>query len=509
MARRTSRRREHRAVDAINQRPFGQAVNPYPPIEPLSADHVAAIHDASLTVLEELGMEILDAEARERLERAGCDVDHGTGVVRFDRGFIEERVAKAPAEFTVRARNPAHSLHIGGNRISFHAVGGPAFCSDLDKGRRSGTIAEVRDFLRVCQSLNAIHSVNGLVFAPLDQPAEVRHLDAYTACATLTDKVWAGSLLGRHRAADTIEIACIAFDTDRDGLKAEPAVFGNINTNSPRRLDEHMAQGAIEFAEAGQPVVVTPFTLSGAMSPATIAGALVQQNAEALMGIALVQTVNPGTPTVYGSFTSNVDMRTGSPAFGTPEYVKATMASAQLARHYGLPIRASNTNASNVVDAQAAYESEMSIWACAMGHVNLMFHAGGWLEGGLTASFEKLVIDAEMLQMAAAMLDPLVVDDDSLGLSAIREVAPGGHYFGTAHTMARYETAFYKPIVSDWRNYETWEEAGSKDATVRANGIWKHLLATYEQPGPNRARDGAIAAYVERRKREIAAMAST
>jgi trimethylamine--corrinoid protein Co-methyltransferase len=241
------------------------------------------------------------------------------------------------------------------------------------------------------------------------------------------------------------------------------------------------------------------------MAPATLAGALTQQNAEALAGMILAQIANPGCPVVYGGFTSNVDMKTGAPAFGTPEYTKAAHATGQLARRYGVPFRSSSTNASNAVDAQAAYESEMSLWGAVMGHANLVNHSAGWLEGGLVASFEKLVIDAEMLQMIAEYLEPITVDEDSLALDAIREVQPGGHYFGATHTLSRYETAFYAPIVSDWRNFETWQETGSLTATQRANAIWKELLEGYEQPAIDPATDEALKAYVARRKEELVA----
>ena len=232
-------------------------------------------------------------------------------------------------------------------------------------------------------------------------------------------------------------------------------------------------------------------------------GALVQQNAEALAGIAFLQTVNPGTPSIYGTFTSNVDMKTGSPAFGTPEYVQATLASAQLGRHYGLPVRASNTNASNVVDAQAAYESQMSLWACVLGHVNHINHAFGWLEGGLSASFEKFIVDAEMIQMLVESLTPMDISEETLGFGAIKEVGPGGHFFGAADTLSRYEKAFYEPMLSDWQNFENWEEAGKLTATDRANKIWKVLLEEYQAPAMDPAIRAELEAFVVRRKAEI------
>jgi trimethylamine--corrinoid protein Co-methyltransferase len=278
-----------------------------------------------------------------------------------------------------------------------------------------------------------------------------------------------------------------------------------VNSNSPLRLDGPMSDGLIEMATWGQPVVATPFTLAGAMTPATLAGALAQQNAQALFMIALAQIVRPGTPMVYGGFTSNVDMRTGSPAFGTPEYVKAALATGQLARRSGLPHRSSNVTGSATVDAQAAYESEMSIWGSVMGGASLLYQGAGWLEGGLTASFEKLILDAELLQQMAEVLVPFPVDDDALGLDSIADVGPGGHFFGTAHTLERFETAFYRPMLSDWRNFETWREDGSRSATERANRIWKQLLAEYEPPPMAPGVREALDTFVDRRKREIAA----
>jgi trimethylamine--corrinoid protein Co-methyltransferase len=268
------------------------------------------------------------------------------------------------------------------------------------------------------------------------------------------------------------------------------------------QLDIPMAQGLIEMSAAGQAVCITPFTLAGAMAPVTLAGTLTQQNAEALMGITLTQLVKPGAPVVYGAFTSNVDMRTGSPAFGTPEYSKAAQASGQLARRYGLPLRSSNVTSSCVVDAQSTYESAMSLWAAISGHANIIVHAAGWLEGGLTASFEKLVIDAEMLQMMAEYLRPIEVNEDTIALDAIAEAGAGGHFFGVDHTLSRYETAFYHPILSDQRNFETWEEAGALDTQARANGVWKQLLREYQQPPLDPAIDEELSDYVARRKQD-------
>jgi trimethylamine--corrinoid protein Co-methyltransferase len=496
-------RRGQREKGALIQAPWSHLQNPLPPVEVLSLDQVENIRLTSLRLLAEVGMEMHDPWAREMLRAAGCDVDHGTMRVRFDPSFVEQQVAKAPSQFGLRARNPQRNLTLGGNHVNFGSVIGPPYCSDLDRGRRNGSTQDVRDFVRLLQSLNTIHYVYGTPFEAMDIAPGVRHLQGYINGIELTDKVWGSWMLGRFRAEDAINMACMLFETDRDGLQKDPALIGNINTNSPLVLDAAMTHGARAFAECGQVVIVTPFTLSGAMAPATIAGALVGQNAEALAVITLLQTYQPGMPCVYGSFTSNVDMRTGAPAFGTPEYAKAAFASGQLARLQGLPWRSSNACASNVEDAQATYESEMSIWSTVMSHCNLMIHGGGWLEGGLTASFEKLILDAEMLQMMTSMLRPIEVSEATLGLNTYKEVGPGGHFFGAADTLSRYADAFYAPIVTDWSNFENWRDRGSMTAAQRANGIWKKMLKEYEAPeiNPDLLRD--LKAYAARRESEI------
>jgi trimethylamine---corrinoid protein Co-methyltransferase len=493
--------RSKRSRGHVSQVAWRHIVNDRPPVAVLSDEQIETIHEASLRLLRDTGMRVLERSARERLGRAGCAVLDDR--VRFDPDMVIETIGSAPSSFTLRARNAARSLTIGGRHLVFTAIGGPAFCSDLDRGRRPGTFAEQCDFIRIIQSLDIIHQEGGGPFEAMDLPAETRHLDLMAALARLLDKNWQGIALGRDRAADSIDIAAIALGTDRDGLADRPAVMAIVNTNSPLSLDIPMAEGLTEFAEANQAVCLTPFTLAGAMAPATLGGALVLQNAEVLAGVVLTQLVRKGAPVMYGSFTSNVDLRSGSPAFGTPEYTKAAQAGGQLARRYGLPYRSSNTTAANTVDAQAAYESAMSLWGAITGGANLVNHAAGWLEGGLTASFEKLIVDAEMLQMMVEYLQPIVVDEDSLGLAAIDEVGPGGHFFGSPHTMQRYETAFYTPLLSDWRNFESWVEDGGEDATIRANRIWKQLLAEYEQPPLDAGIDEALADFVARRKRQL------
>ena len=290
---------------------------------------------------------------------------------------------------------------------------------------------------------------------------------------------------------------------NKDQLKSEPSIITVVNTNSPLKVDIPMLDGLMTMSEFGQPVVVTPFTLSGAMSPVTLAGALSQQNAEALGVLAVTQMVNPGAPAMYGGFTSNVDMKSGSPAFGTPEYSKAVLVGGQLARKYGIPYRTSNVNASNCVDAQAAWESGMSLWSAVMGHGNMIKHSGGWLEGGLCASFEKLIVDMEMVQIMVETLKPIEVNESELALDAIKAVGAGGHFFGTDHTIDRYQNAFYSPIVSDWSNFETWVEGGSIDTAKRANRLFKDILENFVEPDLEPGIREQIDEYVAKRKTEI------
>lgn len=498
------RRRARRVDDHVPQLTPRQLRNPFPPLEVLSADQVETIHAASLGILRDVGVEVLGDRALDILRRAGARVDRTNRRVHLDPGLIEELVSHAPARFRLHARNPAWTLEFGGDNLVFCAVGGPAFVTDTDRGRRAGTLADLSDLTRLVQQLNILHQEGGGAVEPTDVPVPVRHLEMYRAFATLTDKTWHCLGFGRRPVDDAIEVACLVRGVTREQLALEPSLMTVINTNTPLRLDGPMSDGLVEMALHAQPVIATPFTLAGAMSPATLAGALTLQNAEALFMITLAQATRPGAPMVYGGFTSNVDMRTGSPAFGTPESVKAQLATGQLARRYGVPWRSSNTTASSVVDAQAAYESEMSLWGSVLGGANLVYHGAGWLEGGLTASLEKLVLDAELLQQLSEVLRPVVVDDAELGIDAIAEVGPGGHFFASAHTLERYETAFYRPMLSDWRNFETWAEDGARTATERANAVWKRLLAEYSPPPMDVAIREALDAFVGRRTREIA-----
>ncbi len=499
-------RRVRRDAERIQQSPWRQPVNRFPPLEVVSADELEMIHNASLRVLEEIGLEVMSDAALTLFKQAGAKVDMSRQHVWIDRGIIAEALKTVPSEFTLTPRNPERAVHYGGRNIAFGTVGGPPNSSDLDGGRRPGNHRDSQNFIRLVQSINCVHVV-GPAVAAIDLDAETRHLDTYYDLLTLSDRVFQASAIGATRMNDAIDMICIARGIDRAEMARSPSLSTVVNTNSPLKVDGPMCDGLMTAAAAGQVVIVTPFTLAGAMAPISLAGALAQQNAEALAGIALTQLVRPGVPTMYGGFTSNVDMRTGAPAFGTPEYAKGALATGQLTRKYGIPYRSSNVNASNAVDAQAAYESEMALWSSILGHAHLMMHGVGWLEGGLVASFEKMIVDAEMLQMMAETLTPIEVTEASLGLSAMAEVGPGGHFFGAAHTLERYETAFYTPLLSDWRNFETWKNAGGLDATQRANAIYKALLAQYEPPPIDPYVDAELRAFVERRKREIASAA--
>ena len=471
----------------------------------LSDDQLEAIHATSLRILEELGIELLSARARDILKGAGATVDEATQTVRLDRELIARALSTTPRVFDLTPRNPLKRVTLGDNHLNFGLVAGPPNVHDLERGRRSGNLRDYCDFIRLAQYFNVIHLIGNQVCAPVELPANSRHLDTYRANLLYSDLVYHCTAIGAARARDGIEMMAIARGIPIEQMAADPGVITIISVNSPRRLDEAMAEGLMEMARWGQAVVITPFTLMGAMAPVTLAAALAQQNAEALFGVVLAQAVRPGTPVMYGAFTSNVDMRSGAPAFGTPENAKANVASGQLAQRYGLPYRSSNASASNAADAQGAYETGMSLWGAVLGHSNLVYHAAGWQEGGLTASFEKLILDVEMLQMMTEFLRPIEVDESTLGFDAISRIAPGGHFFGDPHTLASYEHAFYQPLVSDWRNFESWQMDGARDATVRATAIWKRALLDYAEPAIDPAVREALDDYVTRRRAAIGA----
>ena len=505
---RPSRKKRNRSKRSgstpIKQPPFRAVQNPLPPVNILSEDEIEFIHQSSLEILRDIGMKVDDDRALQLLRQVGAEIDNDSRQVKFDSALVEQMLYGLPSSFTIHARNPDKTLKVGGNHMTFATVCGPSFVSDIDRGRRAGTYEDVEDFVKLAHSLNIYHHEGGAGLEPLDLPPESRHLDMMYAQVTLTDKAWHPCWLNSaSRARDCIEMAKISMGVDDAGLAKRPAFIAGINTNSPLLVDGAMCDGLIEMALAGQPVHATPFTLAGAMAPATMAGAITQQNAEVLACIVIARAANKDCPVFYGHFTSNVDMRSGSPAFGTPEYAQSVLISAQLARRYKIPIRSSNTTASAAVDLQATYESDMSCWSNILGHVNVMMHAGGWLEGGLVCSFEKLILDAQILQMLSAFLEPVVINREETGIDAIKEVGAGGHFFASPHTLARYKTAFYEPMLSDWRNFESWQEDGAKTAQIRANEIWKKLLDDYEKPPIDPAVEEALEDYMVKRKLQI------
>ena len=482
------------------QPPWTQPRLPFEPLRGVSDDELEAIHEASLRVLAETGIDFLDETARRQLVDVGCRVDGDR--VRFDPDLVMHLVSTAPAEFTMHAPSPARNLHMGGDVLTFTSVASPPFVTGLGRDRRDGNRDDYRNLIKLGQVLNAVHTVAGYPVEPMDLHPSVRHLYATHDMLTLSDKVPFVYSLSRQRNLDAIEMTRIARGADHDAMDVEPSLYSVINASTPLRYDTVMLHGIQEMSARNQCIVITPFTLAGAMAPVTVAGALVLQNAEALAGIAYTQVVRAGAPVIYGGFTSNVDMRSGAPAFGTPEYWKACLIGGQLARRYRVPYRSSNVNASNSVDAQSAYESVFALWGAVMGGVNLLLHGAGWLEGGLLASYEKMVIDADLLNMVIAMLEPVVIDDAALAVEAIAEVGPAGHFFGIQHTQDRYATEHFQPMVSSWANFEAWDEGGRIEAHQRAEALARTLVDAHQEPPMTADRRAALDDFVERRVAE-------
>lgn len=503
-ARRRERTARRQATPPFMQIPYEKEIrNPWPPYEIESQERIDEIHNMSMRILEESGMRFLDEEAMDLWEKAGAKVDRQEQHVWIDRSLIEELVAKAPSSFTFRGRNPERNRIIGGSSINNLSAAGTVFAHDLDNGRRPGQKADWLNIAKLIQSTNMIHLGPIQAVVMHDVPTNEKHLEQYLHGTILTDKPLMGVSHGRVIPSDVIEMARIVHGQD---LKPEegPVTGGVINVNSPRVYDDRMLGGMMTFAAAGQFVVVTPFILAGAMSPVTMASAIAQQNAEALAGIALLQLVRLGAPVVYGGFTTNVDMKSGAPAFGTPEGAWAFFVGAQLARHYGVPYRGSSgLNSSNIADGQAMAESMWSLWPCMLAHTNLAFHSAGWLESGLAFGFEKFIMDVENLAMMQYMFHGPKWEAEDYALDAISEVAPAGHHFGTAHTQECYQSAFYPPFLHDRRNFGTWQEAGSEDTAQRANRIWKDILERYEEPPLDIVIKEELTEYIERRKKEL------
>jgi len=466
-----------------------------------SEDRVADIHNTAIRVTEELGIRVLNDEARTLFKQAGAEVNEKSMMVHIERDLVDSALQTAPGEFNMVGSRDADTVTIGGDSIAFVCVGGAPHISDLDRGKRPATLEDTRNIIRLCEHFDVIHLQSPNVESQ-DIPVHLRHLHVTESQLVLSGKPHFIFSRGSGQVNDCFEMTRIARGLSEEEFQKQIWCYTVINTNSPRQLDVPMCQGIIDFARAGQMSVITPFTLAGAMAPVTMPGALVLQHAEALAGITLAQIVRPGAPVTYGSFTSNVDMKSGSPAFGTPEFVQSAFGAGQLARYIKLPWRGSAATASNSPDEQAVYEFLMSAWGSVLGGVNMMVHAAGWLEGGLTGSMEKFILDIEMLQTFAEIFDPLKSDTAELAFEAIASVEPGGHFFGCEHTMERYQTAFYEPLVSDWSNFGQWTEAGSKTATQRANEIWKKVLADFQPPDIDPVRRENLDEFIKRRTSE-------
>lgn len=498
--RRGRRRGRDRDSDkpSIIQVPWKQPYRHFEPTNLVTQEQIEVIHQTALQILQELGVEFLDQETRDLLEATGGVQVDGM-MVKFDPEFVEEVIKTAPSEFTLHAPNPEKNLHMGGDAVAFGAVSSAPNVSDEAGGRRQGNRKDFQDLIKLASTINTVHLWPGYPVEPVDIHASIRHLEAAYDFLTLSDLFTHAYSLHRQKNRDGLEMIKIARQIDEETLQSEPSMMSIINCNSPLRYDTPMTQGILEFSSRNQVICITPFTLAGAMAPVTIAGALSQHNAEALAGIALTQVVRPGSPVIYGGFTSNVDMQSGAPAFGTPEAMQTSIITGQLTRKYGIPYRSSGVNSANAIDAQAAYESVFSLWGAIMGGAHVLVHAVGWMEGGLRASYEKMVLDGDLCGMVQTFLEPIDFSSDALAMDAIREVGPGGHYFGTQHTLDRFRTAFYKPLISDWRNYETWEEAGKPEAKERIVELVGQLMETYEEPKMDDAVKEELRDFVDRR----------
>ena len=475
-------------------------VNRMPRYDILSADAIDVLERGWRRIVTEIGVQFAKPEAVELFRKAGQQTDGD--VVKLDPDFVLEQVAKAPREFDVQARNPANTIHIGGDHMAFGAVYGSPFVREGDV-RRDATLDDFRRLAMLSQSFPQLDSAGGVICEPNDAPLDSRHLDMIYALQTLTDKVYMGNVVSGPNAADTIAMTGILFG-GRAAIEAVPATISLINCNSPLRWDDRMLDAQFEYCAAGQPVVLTPFLLMGAMSPVTIPAALVQQLAEALSGIALAQLIRPGCPVIFGSFLSNIDMQSGSPSFGTPESGLGLLCTGQLARHFGLPFRTGGgLTSSQTCDAQAAYESLMTLLPTFLAGTNWVMHAAGWLEGGLVSCYEKFIVDVELLRMLRVEFTPLEIDEASLAFGAHEEVGHGGHFLGAAHTMERFRECFYRPLLSSTANYERWLKLGGKDATARAGDIYRKQLGEYTPPPLDEAIRAELDDYVSRRRAEL------
>jgi trimethylamine--corrinoid protein Co-methyltransferase len=474
-----------------------QDIRPY---NLLDEESLEKIHKASLEILSDVGIDFYDDEAQAILRQHGVKVEGDTAF--FDREMIAEYTAKAPNQFTQLARNPANNVIIGGNRLCFAPVYGPPFVHDLDRGRREATLADFQNFVKLSYLSPYLHHSGGTIVEPTDEPTHTRHLDMLYSHIKFSDKAFMGSVISAENAADSVKMAEILFGAA--AIRENPALLSLINISSPRRLDDRMLGALKVYARAQQALIITPFIFSGAMGPVGIAGTLVQLNAEALAGIVFTQMVNPGTPVVYGAFQTNIDLQSGAPVFGSPESQLTLYAAAQLARRYRLPFRSGGMFASSKIpDSQAAYESVMVMLPAVMARVNFVLHAAGWLEGGLTAGYEKFILDCQLLGMYHKFSQGLDLSENGMAMESLRTVPTNGHHLGTEHTIRNFRTAFYRTDLFDYNSYEQWQEEGGQSAAQRANKEYKKQLATYQPPAIEPDLDEALQAFMARRKAEI------
>jgi trimethylamine--corrinoid protein Co-methyltransferase len=472
-----------------------------PPVEMLDEEGLVQIEENAETILSEVGIAFQDTPAALELWRdAGADVDGE--LVRFPRGMCREIVqANAPKSFIQHARNPARSVKIGENCTVFAPNYGSPFVADLDNGRRYATLADFENAVRLTYMLPHLHHSGGTTCEPTDVPVNKRHLDMVYSHLKYSDKPYMGSVTAAERAVDSVELSRIAFGGD---LQNRTVMTSLINASSPLRWDATMLSAATEYALANQAAIISPFILAGAMSPVTVAGLAAQALAEALSGMAYYQLVKPGAPVVFGTFASSMSMATGAPTFGTPEAGQAIHVMAALARRVGVPFRSGGQfTSSKYPDAQAAYESAATLLPTINAGVNFVLHAAGWQEGGLTLGFEKLVMDADQLGMMGVYARGIDMSDNGQAVDAFRTNPHGDHFLGSAHTLANFETAFYRSTIADNNSFEQWESEGGLTAAWRANARWKELLATYEAPALDGAIDAELVDYIGRRKAEM------
>ena len=503
--RRSGGRRGRQAADAAGtgarETDYHTLRHPFPSVGVFSDDRIAAMHEAALTVLEEMGMKVLLPEARDVYRAGGALVDEDAETVRIGRDMVEAAIASAPKSIRLRGGHPGKDLTMALGNLAIQPGAGAPHASDRIRGRRPGDMAAFEDFTKLNQHFDVLQMLSPSV-EPQDVPTHLRHYATMRAVLTLSDKVPFVFSRGTPQVRDAFEMVRLARGLTGEELAADAWCYTIINTNSPRMLDIPMAQGLIDFARAGQMSVLTPFCLMGAMAPVTVAGAVTLSHAEAMAGIVLTQLAAPGAPVCYGSFTSNVDMKSGAPAFGTPEHVKANLAVGQMARLLGLPWRSATGAGGPVNDAQAAHETQFGAWGAVLAGATILIHGAGWIEGGLTVSFEKMITDLEAMQVFAELCAPTPAGDAEIALDALREVAPGGHFFGCDHTMERFSTAFYQPLVADWTNYGTWMERGAKDADTRATDVWQGALSAFAPPATDPGRIAALDDFIARRRAE-------